>query len=111
MFLFLRIKVLFALVFILAIFSIYYQIFSHCINDAQAKPSHKKAKVSTNDETFLWHLRLGHINQNKIERLVKDGPLNSLEVKPLPTCESCLEGKMTKRVLPKKVKEFKNAYN
>ena len=33
----------------------------------------------------------------RIERLVKDGPLNSLQVKPLLTCESSLEGKMTKR--------------
>ena len=66
-------------------------------DDTQAKPSHKKAKVSTNDEKYLWHLRLGHINQNRIKRLVKDGPLSSLEVKPLSNCESCLESKMIKR--------------
>ena len=66
-------------------------------DDTQAKSSHKKVKVSTNNETCIWNLRLGHINQNNIERLVKDGPLNFLEVKLLPTCESCLEGKMTKR--------------
>ena len=69
---------------------------------AQTKPSHKKAKVSTNNETYLWHLWLDHINQNIIERLVNGGPLNSLEVKPLPTCESCLEGKMTKRTFSRK---------
>ena len=48
-------------------------------DNAQAKPSHKKAKVRTDKETYLWYLRLGHINQNRIERLVKDDPLNSLE--------------------------------
>ena len=32
-----------------------------------------------------------------IERLVNDGPLKELRVTPLPTCESCLKGKMTKR--------------
>ena len=42
-------------------------------------------------------LRLGHINQTRIERLVNYGPLKELRVTPLPTCESCLEGKMTKR--------------
>ena len=44
-------------------------------------------KVSANDEIYLWHLQLGHVNENIIERLVKDGPLNSLEVKPFPTCK------------------------
>jgi hypothetical protein len=48
------------------------------------------------NETLLWHLRLGHINLKRIQRLVKDGSLESLHVEPFPTCESCLEGKMTK---------------
>ena len=56
-----------------------------------------KRKVSSLNQTLLWHLRLGHINLNRIQRLVKDGPLSSLEVETLPVCESCLEGKMTKR--------------
>ena len=29
--------------------------------------------------------------------MVKDGPLKELKVGNLPVCESCLEGKMTKR--------------
>ena len=33
---------------------------------------------------------------------MKNGPLNLLEVKPLPTCKSCLEGKMTKRLCTRK---------
>ncbi|RVW18790.1 Retrovirus-related Pol polyprotein from transposon TNT 1-94 [Vitis vinifera] len=37
-----------------------------------------------------------------ISLLVKDGPLSSLKVEALPTCESCLEGKMTKRPFPLK---------
>ena len=36
-------------------------------DNAQAKLSHKKAKVSTNNETYQWNLQLGRINQNKIE--------------------------------------------
>lgn len=59
--------------------------------------SNKRQKVSHSDNTYLWHLRLGHINLDRINRLVKDGPLRELNVGTLPVCESCLEGKMTKR--------------
>ncbi|KAA0040410.1 gag/pol protein [Cucumis melo var. makuwa] len=38
-----------------------------------------------------------HINLDRIGRLVKNGLLNKLEDDSLPSCESCLEGKMTKR--------------
>ena len=55
----------------------------------------KKLKNSNND-TYMWHLHLGHININRIQRLVKEGFLGHLKVEPLLTYESCLEGKMTK---------------
>ena len=61
------------------------------------QPKNKKQKISHDNDTYLWHLRLGHINLNRIERLVKDGLLRELNVSTLPVCESCLEGKMTKR--------------
>ena len=32
-----------------------------------------------NNSTYLWHLRLGHINFDRIRRLVKNGLLNDLE--------------------------------
>ena len=74
---------------------------SHSLDTEIMEPNHKRVKLSK-DETYLWHLRLGHINLNKIKRLVSDGPLSDLKVDDLPTCESCLEGKMTKgRSLPK----------
>ena len=47
-------------------------------------------------------LTLGHINQTRIENLVKDGPLKELRVTPLPTFESYLEDKMTKIYFPSK---------
>ncbi|CAA0824201.1 Uncharacterized mitochondrial protein AtMg00300, partial [Striga hermonthica] len=62
----------------------------------------KRKEPSKMNETYLWHLRLGHINLRRIQRLVADGPLGSLEVEAFPTCESCLEGKMTKRVFSSK---------
>ncbi|KAL5570402.1 hypothetical protein UlMin_026977 [Ulmus minor] len=57
----------------------------------------KRLKTSQSNKTYLWHLHLGYIGLNKIQRLVKDKPLSFLEVEPIPQCESCLEGKMTKR--------------
>ena len=51
--------------------------------------------------TYLWHLRLGHINIDRINRLVRDGPLNLLKV-PYPICEPCLQGKMTKSPFTRK---------
>ena len=60
-------------------------------------PKPKKQKILDNDDTYLWHLRLGHISLDRINRLAKDGPLKELKVGNLPVCESCLEGKMTKR--------------
>ena len=60
-----------------------------------AETQNKRQKVSSN--AYLWHLRLGHINLNRIGRLVKSGLLSPLEDNSLPPCESCLEGKMTKR--------------
>jgi hypothetical protein len=46
--------------------------------------------------TFIWHCRLGHINEKRIEQLHKDGLLSSFDFESFDTCESCLLGKMTK---------------
>ena len=71
-----------------------------------AKPkSNKRQKLSNDNETYLWHLRLGHISLDKINRLTKDGPLKDLSVGSLPICESCLEGKMTR--MPFTTKELR----
>ena len=54
-----------------------------------AKPkSNKLQKLSNDNETYLWHLRLGHISLDRINRLTKDGPLKDLNVGSLPVCES-----------------------
>ncbi|CAA0807056.1 Uncharacterized mitochondrial protein AtMg00300, partial [Striga hermonthica] len=62
----------------------------------------KRNEPSKMNETYLWHLRIGHINLRRIQRLVADRPLGSLKVEAFPTCESCLEGKITKRVFSSK---------
>ena len=55
-------------------------------------------KVDNDLKTYMWHLRLGHININRINRLANDGSLRELTVQTLSVCESYLEGKMTKRL-------------
>ena len=69
---------------------------------AEHPKSNKRQKVSHSDNTYLWHLRLGHINLDRINWLVKDGPLRKINVSTLLVCESCLEGKMTKRPFSEK---------
>ena len=56
-----------------------------------------KRKEPSYNPTRLWHMRLGHINLNRINRLVKEWILGNLVLQPMEVCESCLEGKMTKR--------------
>ena len=65
------------------------------LNNTNRLPCMRKEPSKLN-QTYIWHLRLGHIYLNRISRLVKDGHLGSLEVKELPVCKSCLEGKITK---------------
>ena len=56
-----------------------------------------KRKFPSTSDAYLWHLHLGHINSNRIQRLIKDGLLEPMDFDEFPVCESCLEGKMTKR--------------
>ncbi|KAJ9540760.1 hypothetical protein OSB04_027266 [Centaurea solstitialis] len=56
-----------------------------------------KRSKNIEDQTYLWHCRLGHINKKLIEKLQKGGLLGSFDFKPFDNCESCLSGKMTKQ--------------
>ena len=56
----------------------------------------KKFKSNDLNSTYLWHCRLGHINEKRISKLQRDGLLNSFDYESFETCESCLVGKMTK---------------
>ena len=47
-------------------------------------------------------MRLGHINLNRINRLVKEEILGDLVLQPKKVYKSCLKGKMTKRPFPAK---------
>lgn len=56
----------------------------------------KRLKPNELNPTYLWHCRLGHINENRISKLHKDGFLDSFDFESYETCRSCLLGKMTK---------------
>ena len=59
--------------------------------------NHKRKEMSSVNQTQLWHLRLGHINLERIRRMVTSGLINPLDVITLPVCEPCLEDKITMR--------------
>jgi hypothetical protein len=56
----------------------------------------KRAQLNDLNPTFIWHCRLGHINEKRIERPHKDGLLSSFDFKSFDMCKSCLLRKMTK---------------
>ena len=58
--------------------------------------SGKCSRIDNVSEVYLWHCRLGHINKNRINRLAQEEILEVGDYESLPTCESCLLGKMTK---------------
>jgi hypothetical protein len=45
----------------------------------------------------LWHCRLGHISRGRIEHLVKESILLSLEFSDLDQCVDCIKGKYVKQ--------------
>ena len=53
--------------------------------------NHKRKEISPVNQTHLWHLRLGHINLERIRRMVTGGLISPLEMTDLPECEPCLE--------------------
>jgi hypothetical protein len=56
----------------------------------------KRARLNDLNPIFIWHCRLCHINERRIERLHNDALINSFDFQSFDTCESCLLGKMTK---------------
>src|SRR3954471_17603256 len=56
----------------------------------------KRCKVDSDNPTYLWHCRLGHIGVKCMKKLHSDGLLESLDFESFDTCEPCLMGKMIK---------------
>ena len=75
--------------------------------DSNSHVKSLKWKFPSTSDAYFWHLRLGHINSNRIQRLIKDGLLEPMDFDEFPVYESCLEGKMTNDLLMQKVEEPK----
>src|SRR6516165_5737465 len=58
--------------------------------------TNKRLKISDVNKTYLWHCRLGHINETRISTLWKGGYLDRFDFHSYDVCESCLLGKMPK---------------
>ena len=54
------------------------------------------SNVSNDNNSVIWHARLGHIGQDYLKRLVREGFLGSLAKVKLSICEHCLTGKATR---------------
>ena len=44
---------------------------------------------------MLWHKRLGHISRKRMERLIKENILHSLDFSDFDNCIDCIKGKLT----------------
>ncbi|KAK2996943.1 hypothetical protein RJ639_026301 [Escallonia herrerae] len=65
------------------------------VSDVVAKTFGKRKRENENSTT-LWHERLGHISRGRMERLVEDGILHSLDFSDFDTCIECIKGKFVK---------------
>src|SRR3954469_24750196 len=56
----------------------------------------KRCKVDSDNITYLWHCRLGHIGVKRMKKLHSNGLLESLDFESFDKCEPCLMGNMIK---------------
>ena len=68
--------------------------------DINKVPISEYLNVST-DCTYLWHLRLGHINKNKMIRMYKSGLIPQINSDNFDICEPCIKGKMSSKSFSK----------
>nr|GEZ30536.1 zinc finger, CCHC-type [Tanacetum cinerariifolium] len=69
--------------------------------------SNKRAKLDM-DSALLWHCRLRHISKKCIEKLQRDGLLNSSDLRVFEKCVSCMSGKMARKPYTHQVKRAKD---
>ena len=59
---------------------------------------------SSNNDVNVCYSRLGHIGQQRMNRLAKEGLLGPFKKVNLPTCPNCLEGKMIRKSFGKAIR-------
>jgi len=55
-----------------------------------------KRKIDNTQSGALWHKRLDHISKNRVERLLSNGILESIDFTNFDICVECIKGKQTK---------------
>lgn len=55
-----------------------------------------KRLLTNESSSMLWHKRLAHISKARIERLIKEGILPTLDFNDLKDCIDCCKRKLTK---------------
>ena len=56
-----------------------------------------KRKLNNEKSSMLWHKHMGHISKQRIERLITQGILDSLDMSDFDICVDCIKGKMTNK--------------
>jgi GAG-pre-integrase domain len=64
--------------------------------------NNKLFKVSYENNTLLWHYRIGHISEKRIKKLQESNLLDLLDCNAIETYEPCLFGKIIKKPFKKK---------
>ena len=64
--------------------------------------SNKYLRIDNFSDSYFWYCRLGHVNKNRIDRLIREGVLEINDYESLRICESYILGKMTKSLFKKK---------
>ncbi|GJX67523.1 retrotransposon protein, putative, ty1-copia subclass [Tanacetum coccineum] len=60
------------------------------------------------DSSYLWHYRLGHINNKRIDKLQHDGIMQPTHDESLEKCKSCISRKMVCKLFPYQVERAKD---
>ena len=56
-----------------------------------------KRKLTDKDSIMSWHKRLGHISKQRIQRLVSNDILDSLDMTDFQVCIECIKGKQIEK--------------
>ena len=57
---------------------------------------HQTPNFNKFNHKYLWHHRFGHIGEDRINRLKKDGILDLVKSDSILICESCLQKKIAR---------------
>jgi transposase InsO family protein len=66
-------------------------------NNIMQIESHGTKRKLNNNSATLWHKRLGHISKQRIQRLMSEGILESLDLSDFQVCIDCIKGKQTNK--------------